>query len=162
MLVIHCVRLPSGLAAAASVVIVASCSRWGFELLSALEKKRQKETTPFGVNLTRSQVLYRAAQGPQCIIYCLTITAAIVKPSSADRSSKARCTAISGGDSKLRCKGPRIQSIRSLSKICVYIQEVLKNTHIGTTLSDIEQTVAKTAELMTYSYQIPCAQGHHP
>ncbi len=28
-----------------------------------LEKKRKEKTTPFGVNLMRSQVLYRAAQG---------------------------------------------------------------------------------------------------
>ncbi len=27
------------------------------------EKKRQERTTPFGVNVMRSQVLYRAAQG---------------------------------------------------------------------------------------------------
>jgi len=27
-----------------------------------LEKKRKKKTTPFGVNLMRNQVLYRAAQ----------------------------------------------------------------------------------------------------
>jgi len=27
------------------------------------EKKRKEKTTPFGVNLMRSQVLYRAAQG---------------------------------------------------------------------------------------------------
>jgi len=27
------------------------------------EKKRKEKTTPFGVNLKRSQVLYRAAQG---------------------------------------------------------------------------------------------------
>ena len=27
------------------------------------EKKRTEKTTPFGVNLMRSQVLYRAAQG---------------------------------------------------------------------------------------------------
>ena len=26
------------------------------------EKKRKEKTTPFGVNLTRSQVIYRAAQ----------------------------------------------------------------------------------------------------
>ncbi len=29
-----------------------------------LEKKRKEKTTPFGVNLMRSQVLYRAAQLP--------------------------------------------------------------------------------------------------
>ena len=29
----------------------------------AVEKKRKEKTTPFGVNLMRSQVLYRAAQG---------------------------------------------------------------------------------------------------
>ena len=29
---------------------------------SLLEKKRKEKTTPFGVNLMRSQVLYRAAQ----------------------------------------------------------------------------------------------------
>ena len=29
------------------------------------EKKRKEKTTPFGVNLKRSQVLYRAAQGEQ-------------------------------------------------------------------------------------------------
>ena len=28
-----------------------------------LEKKRKEKPTPFGVNLMRSQVLYRAAQG---------------------------------------------------------------------------------------------------
>jgi len=28
----------------------------------AVEKKRKERTTPFGVSLTRSQVLYRAAQ----------------------------------------------------------------------------------------------------
>jgi len=27
------------------------------------EKKRKEKTTPFGINLVRSQVLYRAAQG---------------------------------------------------------------------------------------------------
>ncbi len=32
-------------------------------LLIPVEKKRKEKTTPFGVNLMRSQVLYRAAQG---------------------------------------------------------------------------------------------------
>ncbi len=29
-----------------------------------LEKKREEKPTPFGVNLMRSQLLYRAAKGP--------------------------------------------------------------------------------------------------
>jgi len=33
------------------------------EVRNALEKKRKEKTTPFGVNLMRSPVLYRAAQG---------------------------------------------------------------------------------------------------
>jgi len=31
-------------------------------LTAPVEKKRKEKTTPFGVNLMRSQVLYRAAQ----------------------------------------------------------------------------------------------------
>jgi len=30
-------------------------------------KERKGKTTPFGINLMRSQVLYRAAQSPNCI-----------------------------------------------------------------------------------------------
>ena len=37
-----------------------------------------------------------------------------------------------------------------------------KKTLIGNTLSVIEQTVAKTAESLTYSDQSPSAQGYHP
>ncbi len=33
---------------------------------SLLEKKRKEKTTPFSVNLMRSQVLYRAAQTVPC------------------------------------------------------------------------------------------------
>ena len=32
-------------------------------------KKRKEQTTPFGINLLRSQVLYRAAQGHACSTY---------------------------------------------------------------------------------------------
>ena len=35
MLILHCVQLPSGLAASFEFVIVASCSCWGFEVLNA-------------------------------------------------------------------------------------------------------------------------------
>ncbi len=38
-------------------------------LLSPVEK--QEKTTPVGVNLMRSQVLYRAAQG--LVLYCMSV-----------------------------------------------------------------------------------------
>ena len=40
----------------------------------AVEKKRKENTTPFGVNLMRSQVLYRAAHEPQAVQGASTLT----------------------------------------------------------------------------------------
>ena len=46
----------------------ASCVRCWMRFAVKLEKKRKEKTTPFGVNLMRSQVVYRAAQGGEpCI-----------------------------------------------------------------------------------------------
>jgi len=33
------------------------------------EKKRKEKTTPFGINIMRSQVLYRAAQRPHGLLH---------------------------------------------------------------------------------------------
>ncbi len=50
--------------------------RWAF-----VRKKRKEKTTPFGVNLMRSQVLYRAAQVllSQCWAACLPSFAAKIR-----------------------------------------------------------------------------------
>ncbi len=40
-----------------------------FCLITTIEKKRKEKTTPFSVNLMRSQVLYWAAQVPYHYLY---------------------------------------------------------------------------------------------
>ncbi len=47
---------------------------------SRQEKKRKEKTTPFGVNLMRSQVLYRAAQRLRGFFYILTLARPTVPP----------------------------------------------------------------------------------
>ena len=44
----------------------------------------------------------------------------------------------------------------------LHLQQILINTHIGNINFVIEQTVAKTIESVTYSYQSLCAQRWHP
>ncbi len=44
------------------------CVRYHAIYMLRKEKKRNEKTTPFDVNLMRSQVLYRAAQGFTCLI----------------------------------------------------------------------------------------------